>query len=306
MAKGEYGRPFRMSVKSSYAGGVLLWFAVLTVLACSGGEPPPTDELSIGVLSTDLGVGHNRLFFFLLEDDSSPVTADNANVSIYYPADSSFEGDPREVAVARFRKWPLADRGVYTAQVNFDEPGTWALTVSVAGVDGESRSSRETFQVKSQSSTPAIGSQAPPSKNKTSRDVRTLEELTTAIEPDPELYSMTIAEALDSGKPFVVAFATPSFCRTATCGPQVEVIRSIKDRYKDRAGFIHIEVFDNIEEIRREGDLSVARTVAAVDEWGLPTEPWIFIVDRQGRIAAKFEAFTTEEEIEEELTKVLQ
>ena len=299
-----------MNVKPSYVGGVFLWFATLMVLACSGGEPAPTSgppaELSIGVLSTDLGVGHNRLFFSLLEGDSSPVMVDEANVSIYYPAESSSGGDPKEAAVARFRKWPLGDRGVYTTQVNLDQPGIWGLMVAVTGVDGELRSAQETFQVKAKSSTPAIGSPAPPSKNKTSRDVRTLGELTTAIEPDPDLYSVTIAEALGSGKPFVVAFATPAFCATATCGPQVEVIQGIKDRYKSRASFIHVEVFDNAEEIRREGDLSVARTVASVEEWGLPTEPWTFIVDRQGRIAAKFEAFTTAEEIEEELTKVLQ
>ena len=298
-----------MNVKPSYAGGVFLWLATLMVLSCSGGGPTatvaPSAELSIGVLSTDLGVGHNRLFFSLLEGDSSPVLVDEANVSIYSPADSSSEGDPTEAAVARFRKWPLGDRGVYTTQVNFDQPGTWGLTVAVTGVDGESRSTQETFQVKAKSSTPAIGSPAPPSKNKTSRDVGTLEELTTAVEPDPDLYAMTIAEALGSGKPFVVAFATPAFCATATCGPQVEVIRNIKDRYKNRVSFIHVEVFDNVEEIRRDGDLSVARTVAAVEEWGLPTEPWTFIVDRQGHVAAKFEAFTTAEEIEEELTKLL-
>ena len=298
-----------MNVKPFYVGGVLLWLAVLTVLACSGDEPGPateiSDELSIGVLSTDLGVGPNRLFFFL-ESDSSPVMVDSANVSTFHPAKSSSEGEPKEVAVARFRKWPLGDRGVYTTQVTFDKPGEWALTVSVAGADGESRSAEGTFQVKQESSTPAIGSAAFPSKNKTSRDVSALEELTTAGEPDPDLYSMTVAEALDIGKPFVVAFATPAFCRTATCGPQVEVIRSVKDRYKDRVGFIHIEVFDNVDEIRREGDLSVARTVDAVEEWGLLTEPWTFIVDHEGRIAAKFEAFSTEEEIEEELTKVLQ
>jgi hypothetical protein len=303
MARGEYRSSFQMNVKPSYAGGVFLWLATLMVLSCSGGGA--SAELSIGVLSTDLGVGHNRLFFFLLEGDSSPVLVDEANVSIYSPADSSSEGDPTEAAVARFRKWPLGDRGVYTTQVNFDQPGTWGLTVAVTGVDGESRSTKETFQVKAKSSTPAIGSPAPPSKNKTSRDVGTLEELTTAAEPDPDLYAMTIAEALGNGKPFVVAFATPAFCATATCGPQVEVIRNIKDRYKNRVSFIHVEVFDNVEEIRRDGDLSVARTVAAVEEWGLPTEPWTFIVDLQGRIAAKFEAFTTAEEIEEELTKLL-
>ena len=92
-----------MNVKPFYVGGVLLWLAVLTVLACSGDGPTPatepSDELNIGILSTDLGVGPNRLFFFLLESDSSPVMVDRADVSTYHPAKSSSEGEPKEVAV---------------------------------------------------------------------------------------------------------------------------------------------------------------------------------------------------------------
>jgi peroxiredoxin len=42
-----------------------------------------------------------------------------------------------------------------------------------------------------------------------------------------------------------------------------------------------------------------------VDEWNLPTEPWTFVVDKEGRISAKFEQFTTGEEIEKALNELL-
>ena len=55
--------------------------------------------------------------------------------------------------------------------------------------------------MKEQSDTPSIGAPAPRSVSKTSRDVDKLEELTTALSPDPDLYRITIAEAIETGKP---------------------------------------------------------------------------------------------------------
>ena len=220
------------------------------------GPTPGTSVLSATIISTDLGVGANRLVFAVL-DRSSNTTA----------------------------KTPEAQVSLYGPGTGFDDVTT-------------------TVQVKEESSTPTIGSPAPPSVNKTSRDVESLAHLTTAPTPDADLYGMTIRDALDSGMPLVVSFATPAFCQTATCGPQVEVVSKVKDGYRGRANFIHVEVFDNPHEI--EGDLSRAHPVPSVEEWGLPTEPWTFIVDEDGTVAAKFEAFATAEEIEEGLAGVLQ
>ena len=36
----------------------------------------------------------------------------------------------------------------------------------------------------------------------------------------------------------------------------------------------------------------------AVQEWGLPTEPWTFIIDADGLVSAKFEQFTPSQVIE--------
>ncbi len=329
-----------MNGRLSCFGILYAVLATMALLACSGAEPTPTatptpaatptpsptptatstpaststptltaannvpssDEVRVQVISSELSVGANRLVFALLDRDLMPVQEVQAELSTFYPEGSSL-GEPNQVVRVSFRKWPLGALGVYTAAVDFHRAGIWGFKVEVAGAGGATRTAEGRFEVTEESTTPGIGSAAPLSRNKTSRDVSRLEELTSAREPDPDLYSMTIADAISSGKPLVVVFATPLLCRTSTCGPQVDVIEDVKARYQDRVNFIHVEIFDNPHEI--EGDFSNARSTPAVEEWGLVTEPWTFLVDVQGRIAAKFEAFTTQEELEEHLDLLL-
>jgi len=42
-----------------------------------------------------------------------------------------------------------------------------------------------------------------------------------------------------------------------------------------------------------------------VEEWKLRSEPWIFVVDEQGMIRAKFEGLTTQRELEVALRHML-
>ena len=74
--------------------------------------------------------------------------------------------------------------------------------------------------VKQTSSTPAIGSPAPRSESKTASDAPQLTDINTDPKPDPDLYQISIADAIDRNEPLLVTFATPAYCRTATCGPR--------------------------------------------------------------------------------------
>ena len=292
--------------KPSYITIGMLSVALLAVAACSGGGEDSSSgsgdttgpQLIATVLSTDLSKGVNRVVFVLRETNVI-ISEPEVDVSIHY------EGarDASDTGVGRFQPWPIGGLGVYSARLEFDREGPWDLRVAVAGPDGSTRTARALFEVAERGVTPAIGAAAPLSETKTVGDVQALEELTTARPPNPELYSMSIAEAVTSGKPLVVVFATPLYCETFTCGPQLEVIEGIKDRYEGRTNFIHVEIFDEPHLI--QGDPDSARSAPAVAEWGLRTEPWTFIVDSEGRIAAKFEAFTTAREIEEALERVL-
>ena len=283
---------------------------VSALIACTTSAPQPSatipstpETLRLALASSDLAVGSNRVVFGVLDDDTGPVRDADVVVSTFYlPATGGQEG-PVETVDAVFRAWPVTPRGVFTAELSFDRPGEWGIGAVVAGVDGTERKASARVRVKAAAAAPALGTAAPRSVSKTLADVEGFEQITTDFEPDADFYGMTIAEALDTGKPLLLVFSTPAYCQTATCGPQLGVIKELKAEYADRMNFIHIEVYDNPHEV--EGDLSRAVISPTVEEWGLPSEPWTFIVDGGGTIRAKFEAFTTREELESALSGVL-
>ncbi len=289
----------------------LLLIVINTALACAtpaaAPSPTPTTEpeesLRLAFASSDLAVGSNRVVFGVLDDEAGPVGDAEVMVSTFFlTADGGQEG-PVETMDALFREWPVTPRGVFTAELNFDRPGEWGIGAVVTDAAGAERKASARVRVKDASATPVIGAAAPRSVSKTLADVDGLEQITTDFEPDADLYGVTIVDALDTGMPLMVVFSTPAYCQTATCGPQLGVIKDLKAEFAGRMNFIHIEVYDNPHEI--EGDLSRAVISPTAEEWGLPSEPWTFVVDGDGVIRAKFEAFTTREELEEAVTRVL-
>ena len=76
-------------------------------------------------------------------------------------------------------------------------------------------------------------------------------------------------------------FATPQFCQSRVCGPVVDVAEQVKEIYGDKAEFIHMEIFNDNDPARR-----VRPQVRA---FRLPSEPWLFAIDRQGTIQAEIE-----------------
>ena len=289
---------------------------LLGIAGCSTGseaeqvqpEPPSLQQelpeaITVAVASTDLAVGDNRVVFGLIRQGKGPIKDAQVSVETFLLTDSGPDG-PRQTLVADFQVWPGGSGGVYVVELSFDETGEWGLGFRLRAQDGSESQAGTRVQVKSESATPALGSAAPRSQNKTSRDVGDLSELTTDIKPDPDLYAKTIAEALDEGRPLVVSFATPAYCKTATCGPQLDVLKQLKTTRSGQINVLHVEVYDNPPEIRENG-ISVARLSPILAEWGLPTEPWTFVVDADGIVRAKYEGFVSSEELEEAIGSTL-
>jgi hypothetical protein len=81
------------------------------------------------------------------------------------------------------------------------------------------------------------------------------------------------ADALGK-EPIVLLFATPQFCQSRVCGPVVDVAEQAKHEYGDKAAFIHMEIYnenDPAEKVRPQ-----------VRAFHLPSEPWLFTIDRRG------------------------
>ncbi len=282
--------------------------------ASSGATPAPTETsqtpelqaVQLVVAVTDLAVGPgNRIAFALISQDG-PVKVPTAAVQLVFLGGRGAGAANQFTAI--FRPWPVGPGGVYAAVVDFEEAGTYGMEARIFLPGGVIGVGKVEIAVATASSAPALGERPPASRNKTSADFEDptdpdeLAAITSSEVPDPDLYRMTVAEALDSGLPSVISFATPAFCQSATCGPQVEVVSVVKAGTEGAVNFIHIEVYDSPDTLT---DLSRARLAPQMEEWGLLSEPFTFILDAEGRVAVKFEGFVNETELAEALQAVL-
>jgi hypothetical protein len=117
-----------------------------------------------------------------------------------------------------------------------------------------------------------------------------LRALTTSTHPDRALYERSVSQELAAHRPFVVAFATPKFCTSRTCGPVVDVVSHVrKQLVSSGVGFTHVEVYEHNDPSRGYNRW--------MREWGLQSEPWVFLVGGDGRIKAKFEGSVSAREL---------
>ena len=272
------------------------------------------------VSNSDLAVGDNRVSFGLVDRDYQPVRPDDLGAggvtlrAVYYEPGAD-TGQVRHRTAAEYLPWTtagLAGRGIYIAQIHFDQagaatddtPGIWELHATFDyGAAGESLTIGAAVSVARKHRAPAVGDRAPLSDTPTASDTADLRAISSSPQPDPALYRLSAAAAVRAGLPAVISFATPAFCVSATCGPQIDDLSRLAARYRGQANFVHIEVYRNPHLITAENP---ARELApAVDQWGLVSEPWTFVVDADGRIAARFEQYVPPAALEAALRAVL-
>jgi hypothetical protein len=166
----------------------------------------------------------------------------------------------------------------------------------VSQANGAFEPVRLAVTVEEAAATPAVGSAAPRSRNLIASDVKDLRQIDTSQRPDPRLHQFRIADAIKQGKPQLIVFATPQFCTSRMCGPVVDIVRTLLPIYGKRVAFTHQEIWQ---------DFADKKLFSTVEEWGLRSEPWIFVVDGRGIIRAKFEGLVTVQELEAALQQVM-
>ncbi len=266
--------------------------------------PPGAGGVEPILATTLLRTGTQRVSFLLTSPDAL-VKAPQATVETSFLGEGDGTG---ETKTARFHLWPYAIRGAYSADLTFDRAGPWRLDISVEDGDFSGDASL-TVQVAEALPVPDLGGKPPASVTKTLESEGTLKTLTTDFSPDPDLYLTTVADAIAESKPAVIVFATPAFCTSPTCGPQVDTVSELKDAYPRQANYIHVEIYDNPHEI--QGDLERARLSPAVGEWKFDQAPewfnesWTYVLNTQGQVHQKYEGFVSREELEAALLAVL-
>lgn len=279
---------------------------------------PDRSQIVAIVASVDLYTGApQRVTVGLVTNDDRLVSYGTATFAFSYlgTAEQPQQPEPGPTATATFvptygSEGPGGDvpritlpseaRGVYEASgVTFDRAGFWRIDVGVdvQGVGPETAAA--TFAVAEEPALPAPGDPAPATENLTlaSEGVPQAAIDSRAVTdgkiPDPELHRWTIARAIAEHRPALVVFATPVFCVSRFCGPVTDMVQDLAHRYRDRAVFIHVEIWKDYE-AQQLNDAAV--------EWlrmpnGDLTEPWLFLIGPDGRIVDRWNSLWSEDEV---------
>ncbi|HVR89282.1 MAG TPA: hypothetical protein VHG53_07025 [Candidatus Limnocylindria bacterium] len=247
------------------------------------------------LVNTQILVGRQRLAIGVL-DRNSPVADARVHVRVYRGSSA----DPQASdAVADYRSEGLEGKGIYVAYVSFAAAGQWTGEITMQRGTAPAVQSRVAVNVGVTGSVPAPGQAAPASRNPTRRDVADVRDIDSGDPPD-DMHELSIADAIAQHRPALVVFATPAFCTSATCGPEVHAVQLLEPAYGDRVAFIHAEIYQDFRP-----DPAKIRFTPTVQEWRLQSEPWVFLIDRTGTIAAAFEGPTATDELRAALDALL-
>lgn len=264
-------------------------------------------ELIVEPAATVFYPGPNRYPFEVFERDRSPVS--DAEVALYYakvprprsgakskpgnrgrqakaeaqaldqPAVGPFPATIETLATKpRFRakttsEDPDAAGVVYSTRFRFPGDGEWRLA-AIVKEDGELKGTLLPGVIVGEfEKIPRVGQRAPLIHTPTAQDVNgDLSKITTRVPPDTQ-NKVDYADVLGK-EPIVLLFATPQFCQSRVCGPVVDVAEQAKSEFGDKAAFIHMEIYNQNDPANH------ARP--QVRAFHLPSEPWLFTIDRNG------------------------
>lgn len=162
---------------------------------------------------------------------------------------------------------------VYSTKLAFPGEGEW-LVAALLKEGGELKGTLlRNAAVGEFKRIPEVGQKAPRIHTPTAQDVGgDLSKITTRIPPDSQ-NKVDYAEALGR-EPIVLLFATPKFCQSRVCGPVVDVAEQAKHELGDKAAFIHMEIYNDNDPAKHPRP--------QVRAFHLPSEPWLFTIDRHG------------------------
>lgn len=275
--------------------------------------------------------GENRYPFGVFETDRSPVS--DAEVALYFSqvpkkaGAKSKSGNKGAIAKAQERALempavgpfpasvesietqpafralttsddPDAAHVVYSTELDFPGDGEWRIG-AIVKYDGKTTGTLlPSAAVGEFTGIPRPGEKAPMISTPTVEDAGgDLSKITTRVPPDTQ-NKVDYADVYGK-EPIVLLFATPQFCESRVCGPVVDVAEQVKETYGDDAAFIHMEIWE-------DNDPGTEKTRPQVRAFNLPTEPWLFAIDRDGTVVASIEGAFGVEKMTEAVEKAVQ
>jgi len=239
--------------------------------------------------SSVLTEGRNRFVFGVIATDGKPIYGPTA-VYVAPDPNSPAKGPylaPADILLtqARYRSKQAATEtdpfaAVYAAHVSFAKPGKWAVLVATrSGGRLVGAPAQVTVSTKAADRVPDVGEPAPAVRTDTLENAKGDVSRIDTREPPSEMHEDFAA--VRGKKPVALLFSTPQLCTSRVCGPVTDIALQLQASYGDRMTFIHQEVYADNDP--QKGLREPLR------RFNLATEPWLFVVDENGRITARLE-----------------
>jgi hypothetical protein len=191
---------------------------------------------------------------------------------------------------------PNAAGVVYSAELNLPAEGDWRPAALVKEGSEVGAKSLPIINVGEFTKIPGVGEKPPQIHTPTAQEAGgDLAKITTRVPPDTQ-NKVDFAEVLGK-EPIVLLFATPQFCQSRVCGPVVDVAQEAQEKFGKQANFIHMEIYN-------ENDPSKG-VRPQVRAFHLPSEPWLFTINRKGRVSSAIEGAFGPELLDEAVEKAV-
>jgi hypothetical protein len=192
---------------------------------------------------------------------------------------------------------PDAARSVYVAEAPFPRVGRYIVTAITKLYGRLVAALPAQVTVGADDRVPAVGDKAirvhTPTRESVGGDLAKIE---TRVPPDT-MHEVDLADALDAGRPVVLLFATPALCESRVCAPVTDVTEQVKTEFEGQADFIHMEIYNDND--ASKGARSQFRA------WHLPSEPFLFAIDSEGRVAERLEGAFSADELRDAVRKAI-
>jgi hypothetical protein len=245
----------------------------------------------LAMASSVFTVGDNRIAFGVIAKDGVPVygqTALYVAPSPAKPAEGPFIA-PADVLLTekRYRSKQAALTSdpfyaVYGADVPFTKSGQYAVLSATKTSDGALTGATGTVNVKAKTADPIpeVGSKAPKVHTDTLACAKGDVSKVDTRQPPSDMHKVDFADVVGK-KPVALLFSTPQLCQSRVCGPVTDIALQMQSKYGKQMDFIHQEVYvdNDVQKGLRK----------PLQEFHLQTEPWLFVVDKQGTITARLE-----------------
>ena len=270
---------------------------LLLCIGCSQLKMDSTEVINSNVVmpTNEYSLGFNRIVFSIINNEGSEsqkplsVSVENIKTNKLYTIDPVFY------------KWPNKNGGFYVLNTIFVNEGSYFININ--DLTDSDFIYKKKINITDNELTPKLGELIPVLNNKIITDTQDISEITSDSEPDYDFYQYKLSEVLNNDKLIIVFFLSPNFCKTATCFPQLDVLKNLKSKYHDKIIFIHVEVYENPHLIK--GNINNAKISSALNEWNIKSEPYTFLIDKNNYLFRKFQGYVSFEEIENYIVNLI-